>query len=195
VARPGLPRSACFDTGFHQRQPDVATRFGTPRALGAEGICRYGFHGHCHGKLVAIPGAVMIELVQPASYARRRFPPDVIQHVVWLYLRFTPSFRDVGVLLAKGGFNVTYETPRRGGGEVQPCLCTSAPPQPRQVHRTVASQPDGGAFGGKHMCLWRAVEDEGEVLDLLVQRRRDRKVAMRMCASCSRNAASLQPFW
>jgi acetate kinase len=45
AVRPGLPQVACFDTGFHSRQPAVATRFAIPRALAEEGIRRYGFHG------------------------------------------------------------------------------------------------------------------------------------------------------
>ena len=46
------------------------------------------------------------------SYKRHRFPPTVIQHAVWLYFRFTLSFRDVEELLAERGINVTYETIR-----------------------------------------------------------------------------------
>ena len=42
---PGVPQIACFDTAFHRSQPDVAQTFGLPRALSAEGIKRYGFHG------------------------------------------------------------------------------------------------------------------------------------------------------
>jgi len=45
AARPALPQIACFDTGFHATQPDVATRLGLPRALEREGLRRYGFHG------------------------------------------------------------------------------------------------------------------------------------------------------
>jgi transposase-like protein len=47
------------------------------------------------------------------SYARHRFPPDVIQHAVWLYLRFTLSYRDVEDLLAERSLDVAYETVRR----------------------------------------------------------------------------------
>ena len=46
----------------------------------------------------------------PISYARHRFPPDVIRHAVWLYLRFTLSYRDVEELLAERGLDVSYET-------------------------------------------------------------------------------------
>jgi putative transposase len=49
----------------------------------------------------------------PLSYARHQYPPTVIQHAVWLYLRFTLSYRDVEDLLAERGLNVSYETIRR----------------------------------------------------------------------------------
>jgi putative transposase len=51
--------------------------------------------------------------MQPISYARHRFPPSVIQHAVWLYLRFTLSYRDVEELLAERGLDISYETVRR----------------------------------------------------------------------------------
>jgi putative transposase len=47
------------------------------------------------------------------SFARHQFPPDIIRHAVWLYLRFTLSFRDVEDLLAERGLEVSYETVRR----------------------------------------------------------------------------------
>jgi hypothetical protein len=51
--------------------------------------------------------------MSPISYARRQFPPDVIRHAVWLYLRFTLSYRDIEDLLAERGLDVSYETARR----------------------------------------------------------------------------------
>src|SRR5438552_14119825 len=49
----------------------------------------------------------------PLSYRRHRFPPAIIQHAIWLYLRFTLSYRDVEELLAERGLDVSYETVRR----------------------------------------------------------------------------------
>ena len=49
----------------------------------------------------------------PLSYRRHRFPPAIIQHAIWLYLRFTLSYRDVEELLAEGGLDISYETVRR----------------------------------------------------------------------------------
>ena len=49
----------------------------------------------------------------PISYARHQFPAVVIQHAIWLYVRFTLSYRDVEELLAERGLDVSYETIRR----------------------------------------------------------------------------------
>ena len=49
----------------------------------------------------------------PVSYARHQLPPEIIQHAVWLYLRFTLSYRDVEELLAERGISVAYESVRR----------------------------------------------------------------------------------
>ena len=49
----------------------------------------------------------------PLSYRRHRFPPEIIQHAIWLYLRFTLSYRDVADLLAERGLGISYETVRR----------------------------------------------------------------------------------
>ena len=51
--------------------------------------------------------------MRPLSYSGYRFPPEIIQHAIWLYLRFTLSFRDVEELLAERGIDVSHETIRR----------------------------------------------------------------------------------
>jgi putative transposase len=51
--------------------------------------------------------------MMPLSYRRQRFPPPIIQHAIWLYLRFTLSYRDVEDLLAERGLDVSYESVRR----------------------------------------------------------------------------------
>ena len=51
--------------------------------------------------------------MDPVSYRRHRFPPPIIQHAIWLYLRFTLSYRDVEELLAERGLEVSYETVQR----------------------------------------------------------------------------------
>ena len=116
----------------------------------------------------------------PISYARHRFPPDVIQHAVWLYLRFTLSYRDAEDLLAERGLDISYETVRRwvvkfGCAYARELRRGRGKPSPRWHLDEMVVR-----IGGEHLFLWRAVDDEGEVLDLLVQRRRDTKAAMRL---------------
>ena len=61
------------------------------------------------------------------SYRCHRFPPQIIQHAIWLYCRFTLSFRDVEDLLAEGGLEVSYETCASLGSQVRTQLCKEAP--------------------------------------------------------------------
>ena len=114
------------------------------------------------------------------SYRRHRFPPPVIQHAIWLYLRFTLSYRDVEDLLAERGLEVSYETVRRwvlkfGPGFARR-LRRSRPRPSDRWHLDEMVVP----IAGKRMYLWRAVDHEGEVLDMLVQRRRDKRAALRL---------------
>ena len=114
------------------------------------------------------------------SFARHQFPPDIIRHAVWLYLRFTLSFRGVEDLLAERGLDVSYETVRRWVLKFGPLFAKGLR---RGRHRpTVQWHLDETAvlIAGKQFWLWRAVDDEGEVLDLLVQRRRDTKAAVKL---------------
>jgi len=118
--------------------------------------------------------------MKPISYARHQFPPDIIRHAVWLYLRFTLSFRDVEDLLAERGIEVSYETVRRwvlkfGPGFARE-LRRRRPRPSSQWHLDEMSV----AIGGERVWLWRAVDHEGEVLDLLVQRRRDKAAAVKL---------------
>ena len=67
------------------------------------------------------------------SYSGYRFPPKIIQHAIWLYIRFTLSFRDVEDLLAERGIMVSYETVRRGVNHFGPMVaatCANADPNP-----------------------------------------------------------------
>jgi putative transposase len=54
--------------------------------------------------------------MSPLHYRRHRFPPEIIQHAIWLYLRFTLSYREVEELLAERGLDLSYETVRRAVG-------------------------------------------------------------------------------
>jgi putative transposase len=114
------------------------------------------------------------------SFAHHQFPPEIIRHAVWLYLRFTLSFRDVEDLLAERGLEVSYETVRRWVLKFGPLFAKELR---RRRHRPTAHwhlDEMAVLIGGRQFWLWRAVDDEGEVLDLLVQRRRDTSAAAKL---------------
>src|SRR5436305_9139507 len=114
------------------------------------------------------------------SYRRHRFPPEIIQHAVWLYLRFTLSYRDVEELLAERGLDVSYETVRRWVLKFGPAIARRLRQRrPRPSDRWHLDEMVV-RIAGERMYLWRAVDDEGEVLDMLVQRRRDTRAALRL---------------
>jgi putative transposase len=114
------------------------------------------------------------------SYRRHRFAPPIIQHAIWLYLRFTLSYRDVEELLAERGLEISYETVRRWVVKFGPVIA-------RRLRRYRLRPSDRWhldemvvRIAGKQMYLWRAVDHEGEVLDMRVQRRRDSRAALRL---------------
>src|SRR5437016_2308331 len=114
------------------------------------------------------------------SYRRHRFPPVVIQHAIWLYLRFTLSYRDVEELLAERGLDISYETVRSWVLKFGPAIARRLRQRrPRPSDRWHLDEMVV-RIAGKRMYLWRAVDHEGEVLDMLVQRRRDTRAALRL---------------
>ena len=125
--------------------------------------------------------------MQNISYRRHRFHPDIIRQAVWLYFRFTMSYRDVEDLLAERGIDVSYETVRLWVLKFGQAY----------AHRIRKRRPT--AFdhwhidevfvniGGKQMYLWRAVDGEGEVLDILVQKRRNKRAALKLMRKLLRN--------
>ncbi len=125
--------------------------------------------------------------MRPISFKRHRFPPNVIQHAVWLYFRFTLSLRDVEELLAQRGVEVSYETIRcwtvKFGRQFAYNLRRSRPKPTGRWHLDEMVVK----IGGKRMFLWRAVDDEGEVLDMLVQERRNKSAALRLLRKLLKN--------
>ena len=114
------------------------------------------------------------------SYRRHRFPPIVIQHAVWLYLRFTLSYRDVEELLAERGLDISYESVRSWVLKFGPLIARRLRQvRPRPSDRWHLDEMVV-RIAGKRMYLWRAVDHEGEILDVLVQRRRDRRAAVKL---------------
>src|SRR5918992_226080 len=118
--------------------------------------------------------------MQPISYARHQFPAEIIQHAIWLYLRFSLSYRDVEELLAERGVETSYESIRRWVVKFGPLFARNL--------RRLRPRPTGRwhldemvvSIQGRRMYLWRAVDSEGEVLDLLAQPKRDTKAALRL---------------
>ncbi len=116
---------------------------------------------------------------EAVRYHRYRFPPLIISHAVWLYHRLCLSFRDVEDLLAQRGVTVSYETVRHW------CQ-TFGLDYARRLRRRQGRLGDRWyldelfvTIRGQRQCLWRAVDQDGDVIDILVQPRRDRWAAAR----------------
>ncbi len=125
--------------------------------------------------------------MQKLSYRRHRFHPDIIKQAVWLYFRFTMSYRDVEDLLAERGIDVTYETVRlwvlKFGQAYARRIRKRRPPAHDCWHLDEVFL----TIGGKQMYLWRAVDGEGDVLDVLVQKRRNKRAALKLMRKLLRN--------
>lgn len=116
----------------------------------------------------------------PICYKRHRFPPKIIAHAVWLYFRFPLSLRLVEEMLLERGIVVSYETIRRWGlkfGRDYARRLQRKRPGPNDIwhlDEVVVS------IAGKKCWLWRAVDQDGYVLDEIVQNRRSAKAAKRL---------------
>jgi len=114
------------------------------------------------------------------SYKRHRFPPQIIGHVVWLYVRFNLSLREVEELMLERGVDVSYETIRRWTVKFGPLI----------AHVLRRRQPRPGdvchldevvvKIAGRSYWLWRAVDQHGVVLEEILQSRRDKRAAKRL---------------
>jgi putative transposase len=120
----------------------------------------------------------------PDPHYRHRFPAELISHAVWLYHVFGLCFRDVELLLAERGVIVCYESVR------QWCLKFGASFSDKMRRR----RPKRGdkwhleevfiRIKGELHDLWRAVDQDGVVLDIPVQSRRDARAAKRFSSTC-----------
>jgi putative transposase len=111
------------------------------------------------------------------SYKRHRFPPEIIAHAVWLYVRCALSYRDVEELLAERGVILTYETVRQWGRKFGQLYANELR---RRRPQSGDKWPLDEVFvqiNGVQHYLWRAVDQDGNVLDILVQARRDEAAA------------------
>jgi putative transposase len=117
---------------------------------------------------------------KPISYKRHRFPPEIIAHAVWLYFRFPLSLRLVEEMLLQRGIVVSYETVRRWALKFGPAYA-------RHLRRKTPNRHDIWhldevvvTIAGQKHWLWRAVDQDGYILDKVVQTRRDTKAAKRL---------------
>jgi putative transposase len=116
--------------------------------------------------------------VTKISYAGYRFTPEIIQQAIWIYFRLT--FRDVEDLLAERGIAVSYETIRRWVnrfGSIVAADLRRRRPKPDEVWHLDEVYLK---IAGRVVYLWRAVDAEGEVLDVLVQSRRNKHAALKL---------------
>ena len=123
-------------------------------------------------------------------YQRHRFPPEVISHAVWLYFRFPLSLRMVEEMLAARGICVTYETVRQWGKKFGKAFAD-------QIRQRAPARGDKWhmdevviSIAGEPHWLWRAVDQNGIVLDVLVQRRRDTRAAQRLIRKLLKSAVT-----
>ncbi len=122
-----------------------------------------------------------------STYKRHRFPAEIISYAVWLYYRFNLSHRDIEDLLAERGITVTYESIRLW------CMKFGA----KYARRLKRKHPGYGdtffidevfvKIQGKQHYLWRAVDQDGEVVDVFLQARRDGASAKKFLKRLLRN--------
>ena len=114
------------------------------------------------------------------NYKNHRFPPQIIARAIWLYFRFPLSLRLIEEMLLERGIVVSYETIRRWGRKFGAAYA-------KQLRRKKPSRKDIWhldevviSIAGRKHWLWRAVDQDGYVLDEIVQARRDTKAAKRL---------------
>ena len=125
-------------------------------------------------------GGPVAKGMKKISYRGYRFPPEIIQQAIWLYLRFTLSLRDVEDLLAERGIMVSYETVRRWVNHFGPMIAADLRKRRPKPHTTWHLDEVYLKIAGRMVYLWRAVDAEGEVLDVLVQSRRNKRAALKL---------------
>ena len=112
-------------------------------------------------------------------YKRHRFPPEIIQYGVWLYYRFNLSCRDIEDLLAERGIAVSYESIRLWCNKFGLKYVRRLKKKHQGYGDTFFIDEVFVKIDGKQHYLWRAVDQDGEVVDVYLQRRRDGNAAKR----------------
>ena len=114
------------------------------------------------------------------NYKHHRFPPQIIAHAVWLYVRFNLSLREVGEMMLERGIDVTYETIRRWTVKFGPLIASNL--RRRQPHPGDVWHMDEVVvkIAGRSYWLWRAVDQHSVVLEEILRPRRDKRAAKRL---------------
>ena len=112
-------------------------------------------------------------------YKRHRFPSEIIQHAVWLYYRFNLSHRDIEDLLAERGIAVSYESIRLWCNKFRPKYAKRLKRRHQGFGDTFFIDEVFVKIQGRQQYLWRAVDQDGEVVDVFLQARRDGAAARR----------------
>jgi putative transposase len=114
-----------------------------------------------------------------STYKRHRFPPDIISYAVWLYYRFNLSHRDIEDLLAERGITVSREAIRLWCIKFGSLYARRLKRKHRGYGDTLFIDEVFVKINGKQHYLWRAVDQDGEVVDVFLQARRDGAAAKR----------------
>jgi putative transposase len=112
-------------------------------------------------------------------YKRHRFPSEIIQYAVWLYYRYNLSHRDIEDLLAERGIVVSYESIRCWCNKFGPKYAMRLKRKHKGYGDTFYMDEVFVKIDGKQQYLWRAVDQDGEVVDVFLQARRNGAAAKR----------------
>ena len=117
--------------------------------------------------------------ITSSPYKRHRFPPEIIQYTVWLYYRFNLSHRDIEDLLSERGITVSYESIRFWCNKFGPRYAKRLNRRHTGYGDTLYLDEVFVKIQGQQHYLWRAVDQDGDVVDVYLQTRRDAKAAKR----------------
>ena len=126
-------------------------------------------------------------------YRGHRFPPQIISYAVWVYHRFCMSFRDVEDLLAERGITVSYEAVRHWCRKFGSDYARRLKKRQGRLGDSWHLDELFVRINGQQQYLWRAVDQDGDVIDILVQPRRDQLAAARFFQRLVRNQGK-EPF-
>ncbi len=113
--------------------------------------------------------------------------PGQISVAINIYYRFTMSLRDVEDLLAERGIDVSYETVRCWANKFGPAIAANIRKARGRADSVWHLDEMAVRIGGQRLYMWRAVDKEGEVLDVLVQKRRNKAAALRLLRKLLKN--------